>query len=239
MPTLPPPRGDAARGAPRRGEQGYNLVILMVTVTVMMIFLAAAMPAWSHAVRRSKEEELIFRGLQYAEGIRVFQQRFGRLPNTLQELVEVHPRCMRQLWRDPFTGERDWVPVRGNVPPGAQGDPPPPPPESEDGRPIEGVPDGEVAAGPIRGVRSRHRGEALKIFFDKERYEQWAFTVDLLMPQMAAGPGGDPTAPQPGVRLRARWLGRPFQEGLQPGAMGKPPDSGLPPSDLGGGDKGG
>jgi type II secretory pathway pseudopilin PulG len=212
----------------------------MVIVTVMMIVLAAALPAWSTAVQRDKEEELIFRGLQYAEGIRIFQMRFGRLPNTLVELVEVQPRCMRQLWRDPFTGERDWVAVRGNLPIEAQGQPPPP--EDDDGRPTDGaLPDGSAAAGPIRGVRSRHRGESLKIFFDKERYEQWAFTVDLLTPQAAAGPGGDPTAPQPGVRLRARWLGRPFREGLRPGGMGAPPDSGLPPSDLGGGggDKGG
>jgi type II secretory pathway pseudopilin PulG len=206
----------------------------MVAVTVMMILVAAALPAWSHAVRRDKEEELIFRGLQYAEAIRVFQQRFGRLPVRLEELIEVEPRCIRQLWPDPFTGERDWVAVRTNVPTDAQQAPPDGREEEEP--PDENLPEGEAGLGPVRGVRSRHRGEALKVFFDKDRYEQWLFTVELLLPQAAQGPGGDPGAAPPGVKLRARWLGRPFREGLGAPTMGTGGDGGLPPSDLGSGD---
>jgi len=45
-------------------------------------------------IRREKEEELVFRGLQYAEAIRVFQNRFQRPPIRLQELIEVEPRSM-------------------------------------------------------------------------------------------------------------------------------------------------
>ncbi len=96
----------------RRGEAGYNLVILMVAVTVLNILVAAAIPLWRTAIRREKEEELIFRGLQYAEGIRNYQRRFGQLPVKLEQLVESKPRCMRQLWADPITGKRDWVPIR-------------------------------------------------------------------------------------------------------------------------------
>ncbi|HEX2251775.1 MAG TPA: hypothetical protein VHQ65_00740, partial [Thermoanaerobaculia bacterium] len=49
-------------------------------------------PAWSKMAQREKEEELIFRGLQYAEAIRVFQRKFGRYPTRLEELIEVEPR---------------------------------------------------------------------------------------------------------------------------------------------------
>jgi type II secretory pathway pseudopilin PulG len=198
----------------RRRVQGYNLVILMVAVTVMTILVAAALPSWSTAVRRDKEEELIFRGLQYVEAIRVFQQRFGRLPSRIEELVEVEPRCIRQLWPDPFTGKRDWVLLRGEVPAGAAGETPPP--EDPEGRPSdENLPDPTVAQGPIRGVRSRHRGDSLKTFFDKDRYEQWVFSLEMLTGGGAIT-GVAPGGVTQGARLNVRWLGRPFRPGVQP-----------------------
>ena len=78
-------------------------------MTVLSILVAAALPLWSHGDPRDKEEELIFRGLQYAEAIRVFQHRFGRLPVRLEELIEVEPRCIRQLWKDPMTEDGSWA----------------------------------------------------------------------------------------------------------------------------------
>lgn len=93
---------------PRRGEAGYTLAALVIAVTVMSILVAAALPYWSKVIQREKEEELIARGLQYAEAIRVFRARFGRLPTTLQELMDVKPRSIRQLWRDPMTESGEW-----------------------------------------------------------------------------------------------------------------------------------
>ena len=84
-------------------EKGYNLVILVVAITVLHIALAVSVPLWSTQIRREKEAEAIFRGLQYAEAIRVFQQRFGRYPTTVEELLEVEPRSIRQLWTDPLS----------------------------------------------------------------------------------------------------------------------------------------
>ena len=106
------------RGVPacrRSGDAvaGYNLVILMVMVTVMNVLVAVALPSWSTAIQRQKEKELIFRGLQYAEAIRVFQLRTGRYPVSLRELLENEPRAIRQLWTDPF---RALVSTRGTIP---------------------------------------------------------------------------------------------------------------------------
>ena len=210
----------------RRGEAGFNLVILMIAVTVMMILVAAALPSWSTAIRRDKEEELIFRGLQYAEALRVFQQRFGQLPAKLDDLVKTEPRSIRQLFPDPMTGEVDWVLVRANAPTDLAGGQPPPGGEEvlEDGRDEgegaqaeEGVPgiDGTVGMGPIRGVRSRSGGIALKTFLDKDRYNQWVFTVDLLQgPSTVAIEGVGVPAAGGGLKLSARWIGRPFRPGL-------------------------
>jgi type II secretory pathway pseudopilin PulG len=95
------------RGA-RRGEEGYNLVLLVVAVTILNILVAIALPAWSYTIRRDREEETIFRGLQYAEGIRVFRQRFGRYPASLDELVKTEPRSIRQLWTEPLTEDGEF-----------------------------------------------------------------------------------------------------------------------------------
>lgn len=92
----------------RERASGYTLVALVVIFTVMTIFLAAATPYWSKIIQREKEEELIFRGMQYAEAIRIFQLRQGRYPLTLEELVKTRPRAIRQLFADPMTEKGGW-----------------------------------------------------------------------------------------------------------------------------------
>lgn len=101
---------NGARDASRSkvSERGYTLAFLMVVVTVMNIAVAMALPQWSTFVQREKEAELIFRGLQYAEAIRVFQKTNNRLPITLEELYEREPRSIRQLYADPMTEGGKW-----------------------------------------------------------------------------------------------------------------------------------
>lgn len=97
------------KGALRRSaESGYNLLILMMLVLFVNLLLGAAMQKWSDRIQREKEEELIFRGLQYAEAIRVFQARFGRPPVKLEELVEMEPRSIRQLFPNPMADDGAW-----------------------------------------------------------------------------------------------------------------------------------
>jgi type II secretory pathway pseudopilin PulG len=98
----------------RKREAGYNLVMLMVAITVLNIMVALALPTWTEMIQRDREEELISRGFQYVEAIRVFQNRFQRLPVRLEELVEVKPRCIRRLWKDPMTDGGTLQPVFQN-----------------------------------------------------------------------------------------------------------------------------
>jgi len=226
----------------RAAERGYNLVALAMIITVLAIAVTSAIPLWSSRIRRDKEEELISRGFQYAEAIRVFQKRFGRLPNRLEELIQVEPRSIRQLWKDPMTDSGAWgviveLPGRGMIaldsrtgqplaPVDLDGDgqpdpQPPPPPPPPDG--------GTVAVGPIHGVKSLGTGEAFHTLFDKEDYGDWEFTVEILQTAIAKpGPSGLPP------RANALTIGRPFpypppgslEQGLEPG--GQPP-GGMPP----------
>ena len=56
----------------------------------VLVLIAAVLPAASTQARREKEDELIFRGRQYAEGIRCFRRRYGRFPTSLKEMLEAH-----------------------------------------------------------------------------------------------------------------------------------------------------
>ncbi len=118
------------RPARRRGEEGYNLAMLIVGITILNIMVAVALPLWSYVIRRDREEETIFRGLQYAEAVRVFRQRNGRYPVSLEELVKIEPRSIRQLWREPLSKDGEFglvveAPPQQPAQPGQPGAPPP------------------------------------------------------------------------------------------------------------------
>lgn len=102
----------------RSRRRAYNLVVLTVAVTLLNIFVASSLPIWSHQIQRDKEAELIFRGMQYAEAIRVFKAKYGRGPNSLKELIEVEPRCIRKLWENPMREDGRWglIPEGLNAP---------------------------------------------------------------------------------------------------------------------------
>ncbi len=161
-------------------ERGYSMAALMVAVTILTVLTAAALPMWSQQMQRENEEELIFRGWQYAEAIRVFQQRHGRLPTRLEELIEIEPRSIRKLWKDPMTETGEWGIVvqvgAGGAPPGTQpprsgpGGPGGPAGEGPNGRPARpgqqsegvcvGAGGGEGEDGGILGGPTRSRGRA-------------------------------------------------------------------------------
>jgi Tfp pilus assembly protein FimT len=57
------------------GERGYAMAALLVMVAVLTVLMSVAMPVWRHEAQREKEEELVFRGLQYVRAIRLYQQK--------------------------------------------------------------------------------------------------------------------------------------------------------------------
>jgi type II secretory pathway pseudopilin PulG len=96
-------------GQARRSEHGYAMAALLVAMAVMAILMSAAMPVWKQTAQREKEEELIFRGMQYAHAIGLFQRKYANAyPPTVDVLVE--QRFLRKKFKDPVTGE-DFVPL--------------------------------------------------------------------------------------------------------------------------------
>jgi len=215
-------RPAGANGA-RRGEQGYNLVVLVMVIAVMNIVIAAMLPLWSQAIRHDKEEELIFRGLQYAEALRVFQHRFQRWPTRLQELVGIKPRSIRQLWKDPMVDDGKWQLI-------FRGQPTPltPPPDGDTGRnnrrhrgdpditPATGIDQEGHAFGPIIGVYSRSTQKSIEIWNGRQKYNEWRFTADLLTTGSQFA-GARVPSQKP---VFARWIGRPMRTF---GGLNQPP----------------
>ena len=212
------------------GEAGYNLVALAVFVTVLNILVAKVLPLWSGVIQREKEAELIFRGMQYAEAIRIFEARHGRLPIKLDELVEVEPRSIRKLWDNPMNDEGKWSLIFQNNPtvPGQDN-------QGQDRRRRRQTPqrqaersgfdvpgDGdEVRVGPIFGVYSQDGGEAIKAFVPNPNagggggsteISEWRFTVDLAKALVRTVDPENPIAPS----MNAGDFGKPWPPGIQP-----------------------
>lgn len=224
-------------------ESGFTLVTLVVLIAVMNVMLAVLIPIWSQRMQREREHELIFRGLQYAEAIRVFHERFGRYPVRLQELLDVKPRSIRRLWKDPMTKNGEWALIYAGAPvprpgmkPGQGGGQAGSPGEtsgqvypqngSNDGSSDQAGAEGQdqgngtnAAPRPILGVHSKSTGHSLISFFGKREYDQWLFTVRLA--QAGIGMGGS-RGPMP--RLSSGAVGRPFRgqviPGMTPGPRG-------------------
>ncbi len=216
---------------------GYSLVILVILVAIANVLVAVSLPAWSHVIRRDKEAELIFRGLQYAEAIRIFQLRFGRLPVRLEELVEVKPRSIRQLWADPMTESGEWELLHGQQVVRPQES------ETRAGRrrrnrrrrrsarvelqvrleeqtatdaSAEDISiavssrSGSETLGPVIGVHSKSLESGDRVFMGSQVYGAWLFTAELLtLPRVT--PDG-----QRIVGSKTDWIGRPFPEGIGP-----------------------
>jgi type II secretory pathway pseudopilin PulG len=101
------------------------MAALLVALSIMAIMFTVVMPVWKQTAQREKEEELIFRGKQYAHAIGLFQKKFANAyPPNIDTLVE--QRFLRKKFKDPITND-DFVPIGagqavpgGTQPPGGQ-----------------------------------------------------------------------------------------------------------------------
>ena len=128
-----------------------------------------AVPIWQTQIQREKEEELIFRGKQYVEAIRLFQMKHpGSFPKTLEQLVE--ERCLRQLYRDPMTEDGAWnlILLSGAI-----------------ARERERAPQKVLIASQkvlpaiknplIIGVVSSSTRKSIRIYYENDSYDKWLF----------------------------------------------------------------
>jgi type II secretory pathway pseudopilin PulG len=95
-------------GRGRRAEAGYTLVMFIVIIAIMSIAMGVAVQTAEFQMRREREAELIFRGEQFVEAIRLYKIKYGRYPMQLKEIFEAKPRVIRKKWKDPITDSLNW-----------------------------------------------------------------------------------------------------------------------------------
>jgi type II secretory pathway pseudopilin PulG len=97
-------------------QRGYAMAALLVSMSVMAVLMGAALPVWSHATQREREEELIWRGEQYRRAIMLFQRKYANtFPPTVDILVE--QKFLRKKYKDPVTDDEfQLIPVGGGQP---------------------------------------------------------------------------------------------------------------------------
>lgn len=102
----------------RRAQSGFTYLMLIWWVAISGVMLAALADNWSHAMRRQREAELVFRGEQIRKAIEAYHQVIvpggaSQWPTQLEDLLEdrrgpVVVRHLRRLWPDPITGDAAW-----------------------------------------------------------------------------------------------------------------------------------
>jgi type II secretory pathway pseudopilin PulG len=192
------------------------MVAIVIFIAILTILIAAVGPSISTIMRREREEELLFRGKQYARAIAFFQRRYGRYPTSLKEMYENRPRVIRKLWKDPMCDCDGWKLLIQGTPDclpfsNAYVDPSNRPPSTYTNllRPTPtpgafGAGEGEEKnVGPICGVRSKAHQEALREWRGRRYYDEWRFIVgdaDSDTPMKVFNPGSlrlTPGSPRP------------------------------------------
>ena len=94
----------------RAVDSGWALLFVMIAAAVLLLSLTAALPNLYQEGQREREEELIFRGTQYARAIARFHQQFQRFPSRVEELTQLTNgmRFLRKEYADPMTRSGKW-----------------------------------------------------------------------------------------------------------------------------------
>ena len=91
-------------GRGKKREAGYALLMVIFLLSLLVLASVAVAPNVLTSGKREKEKELIWRGNQYARGVRLYYQKRHRFPTSLDDLTEPKTgiRFMRQAYKDPM-----------------------------------------------------------------------------------------------------------------------------------------
>ena len=90
-----------------RKQAGYTLLMVIFMVATMLVIAAAATPSILTQGRREKEQEMVWRGQQYARAIGLYYKKFGKYPTKIEDLTKPTNgvRFLRQAYPDPMNKE--------------------------------------------------------------------------------------------------------------------------------------
>ena len=116
------PRALVSRSCPPElgSARGFTLLELMIVMFIIIILVTVAMPQYQHYVQRARETVL----KDDLKKMRLLIDQYAadktKLPQSLQELVDAG--YMREIPKDPITGETDWQLITGDDPNSTKGE---------------------------------------------------------------------------------------------------------------------
>jgi general secretion pathway protein G len=93
--------------ARRRQDRGFTLIELMIVISIMLILMAIAIPAYQQSVLRSREAVLHQNLFTLRSLIQQYTLDKQKAPQSLEDLVSAG--YLRQIPKDPTTGAADWT----------------------------------------------------------------------------------------------------------------------------------
>ena len=227
----------------RRHERGYAMAALLVSLAVIGVIVGMAMPVWRTVVQREREEELIFRGRQYARAIQLFQRKYANAyPPNVDVLVE--QRFLRKKYKDPVSKDGEFeilyqatLAQRAAAQAGRGGLSPSTPmtavqPGAAPGA-VAGSGFGTQVAGPqggVVGVASKNKERSIRVYNGRSAYSEWQFIWVPATTPPRTGPAGSVGPGQRGLQPGGRRSG--------PGPGGGGPGGQMPPRGSGPGGPG-
>lgn len=87
------------------GEAGYAILLAIFLVASLLLFAAVAAPNVLIEGRRLREQEAIWRGNQYVRAIRLYYQKNGKYPSSLEDLTKANAagvHFLRKAYKEPM-----------------------------------------------------------------------------------------------------------------------------------------
>jgi type II secretory pathway pseudopilin PulG len=98
--------------SPKRSEEGYILLGVLILLALFTIAMAVALPKVAADIQRDRDVETLHRGKQYIRAIQLYYRKFGNYPPNLDALVKTNDiKFLRKQYIDPMTGKVDWKPI--------------------------------------------------------------------------------------------------------------------------------